>query len=69
MYRDIGEYISRQSQNAEYGDAFVQKPADFFAENYPDLKGLNRHGLYRMKQFYELYKDNEKVSSMVAQFS
>ena len=35
-----------------------------FEENYPDLKGFNRRGLYRMKQFYELYKDNEKVSTL-----
>lgn len=69
MYRDVGEYISRQSENAEYGDAFVQKLADFFAANYPDLKGFNRRGLYRMKQFYELYKDNEKVSPLVTQLS
>ena len=69
MYRDIGEYISKQSENAEYGDAFVQKLADFFAENYPELKGFNRRGLYRMKQFYELYKDNEKVSPLVTQLS
>ena len=62
MYRDIGEYISIQSENAEYGDAFVQKLADFFATNYPDLKGFTRRGLYRMKQFYELYKDDEIVS-------
>lgn len=60
MYRDIGEYISKESQNAGYGDAFVQKLADFFAENYPDMKGFTRRGLYRMKQFYELYKDNKK---------
>ena len=33
MYLDIGEYISVQSENAEYGDAFVQKLADFFATN------------------------------------
>ncbi len=69
MYRDIGEYISKQSENAEYGDAFVQKLADFFAENYPDLKGFNRRGLYRMKQFYELYKDDEKVSTLLTQLS
>lgn len=69
MYRDIGEYISKQSQNAGYGDAFVQKLADFFAENYPDMKGFTRRGLYRMKQFYELYKDNEKVSPLVTQLS
>ena len=69
MYRDIGEYISVQSENAEYGDAFVQKLADFFAEHYPDLKGFNRRGLYRMKQFYELYKDNEKVSTLLTQLT
>ena len=69
MYRDIGEYISKQSKNSSYGDAFVQKLADFFSENYPDLKGFNRRGLYRMKQFYELYKDEEKVSPLVTQLS
>jgi len=69
MYRDIGEYISKQSQNSSYGDAFVQKLADFFSENYPELKGFNRRGLYRMKQFYELYKDEEKVSPLVTQLS
>lgn len=69
MYRDIGEYISRESKNAEYGDAFVERLADFFSENYPDLKGFNRRGLYRMKQFYEIYKDEEKVSPLVTQLS
>lgn len=69
MYRNVGEYISKNSENASYGDAFVQKLADFFAENYPDLKGFNRRGLYRMKQFYELYKDNEKVSTLLTQLS
>lgn len=69
MYRDIGEYISKQSQNSSYGDAFVQKLADFFSENYPDLKGFNRRGLYRMKQFYELYQGEEKVSPLVTQLS
>lgn len=52
MYRDIGKYISIQSESAEYGDAFVQEAANFFVGNYPDLKGFNRRGLYRMKQFY-----------------
>lgn len=69
MYRDIGEYISKQSKNSSYGDAFVQKLADFFSENYPDLKGFNRRGLYRMKQFYELYQGEEKVSPLVTQLS
>ena len=47
----------------------MQKLADFFATNYPELKGFNRRGLYRMKQFYELYKDNEKVSTLLTQLN
>lgn len=69
MYQDVGEYISIQSKKAEYGDTFVERLADFFAKKYPDLKGFNRRGLYRMKQFYELYKDNEKVSTLLTQLS
>ncbi len=69
MYRDIGEYISRESKNVEYGDAFVERLAKFFTDNYPDLKGFNRRGLYRMKQFYEMYKDEEKVTPLVTQLS
>lgn len=69
MYRDIGEYISRESKNVEYGDAFVDRLAKFFTDNYPDLKGFNRRGLYRMKQFYEMYKDEEKVAPLVTQLS
>ncbi|MBW9213153.1 DUF1016 family protein [Trueperella sp. zg.1013] len=47
----------------------MENVADFFSENYPDLKGFTRRGLYRMKQFYELYKDDEKVSPPVTQLS
>ncbi len=69
MYHDIGAYISKESKSTEYGDFFIQKLADFFSQNYPTLKGFNRRGLYRMKQFYELYKDEEKVSPLVTQLS
>ena len=69
MYRDVGKYISEHVESAAYGDSFVDGLADFFAKNYPDLKGFTRRGLYRMKQFYELYKDDEKVSPLVTQLS
>ena len=69
MYWRVGEYISRQSANASYGDSYIQSLADFFSRNYPQIKGFNRRGLYRMKQFYETYKDDEKVSPLVTQLS
>lgn len=33
------------------------------------MKGFNRAGIYRMKQFYETYKDNEIVAPLVRQIS
>ena len=33
------------------------------------FNGFNRRGLYRMKQFYETYAGNEKVSPLVTQLS
>ena len=36
---------------------------------YPGIKGFNRRGLYRMKQFYETYKDDEFVTPLVTQIS
>ena len=42
---------------------------EFFSINYPELKGFNCRGLYRMKQFYELYSDDEKVSTLLTQLS
>ena len=69
MYQEIGKYISKKTEEASYGSRFVDNVADFFSTNYPELKGFNRRGLYRMKQFYELYKDDEKVSPLVTQLS
>ena len=36
---------------------------------YPEIKGFNRRGLYRMKQFYETYCNDEIVSPTVTQLS
>jgi predicted nuclease of restriction endonuclease-like (RecB) superfamily len=69
MYWRIGEYISGVTKKHSYGDGYIQKLADYFEEYHPDLKGFNRRGLYRMKQFYELYAGTEIVSSLMTQLS
>ncbi|WP_300122681.1 DUF1016 N-terminal domain-containing protein [uncultured Enterococcus sp.] len=60
MYQEIGKYLSEKSKEASYGSNYIENVADFFAQKYPDLKGFTRRGLYRMKQFYEVYRDDEK---------
>lgn len=69
MYWHIGAYISRESASTAYGDKLVDSLAAFIAENYPELKGFNRRGLYRMRQFYETYHGNEIVSALLTQLS
>ncbi|GHV62028.1 hypothetical protein AGMMS49587_07730 [Spirochaetia bacterium] len=69
LYYHVGEYISRESAAHGYGDAYVDEIARFIAAQYPDLKGFTRRGLYRMRQFYETYKDDEIVSSLLTQLS
>lgn len=69
MYWNIGEYISKESKKSDFGDAYVEALAKYIQDTYPGIKGFNRRGLYRMKQFYEMYCDYEFVSPLVTQIS
>lgn len=69
LYWDVGKFVSEKIQNNKWGSKVVDNLASFIKEKYPSLKGFNRRGIYRMKQFYELYKDDEIVSPLVTQLS
>ncbi len=55
LYWNVGAYISKKINAAKWGDKTVDELAEFIQANNPELKGFNRRGLYRMKQFYETY--------------
>ena len=65
MYFSIGEFISKETKEKDYGDLFIEKLAIFFKERYPELKGFSETNLYRMKKFYELYFDNNDVKVLL----
>lgn len=67
LYWNVGAYINKQLANASWGEKTVDELADFIQKNYPELKGFNRRGLYRMKQFYETYVNLVFVSPVVTQ--
>ena len=67
MYWKVGEFLSRESESAQFGDAYIDGISNEIQEAFPGIKGFNRRGLYRMKQFYETYKDNEIVTPLVTQ--
>ena len=69
MYWNVGEYLSALCANSGFGDKVIDEVAAYIAEANPGVKGFNRRGLYRMKQFYETYKDDEFVTPLVTQIS
>ena len=69
LYWNVGKYLNEESAKSSWGDAFIDETAKYIQENCPSIKGFNRRGLYRMRQFYETYKDNEFVSPLVTQIS
>lgn len=69
MYQRVGQFLSEKSQEASYGDSYIDSLADYIQHQFPGIKGFNRRGLYRMKQFYETYADNKNVSALLTQLS
>ena len=66
MYWRVGAYLSELCAASSFGDKIV---AAYITQENPGVKGFNRRGLYRMKQFYETYKDDEFVTPLVTQIS
>lgn len=67
LYWQVGQYISRKIEAAEWGDGVVTQLADYLARTHPGLSGFTRRNLFRMRQFYETYRGDEKVSPLVTQ--
>jgi predicted nuclease of restriction endonuclease-like (RecB) superfamily len=67
LYWKVGEIISRKLESAEWGDGVVDQLASFIARTQPGQRGFSRPNLFRMRQFYEAYRDNPKVSALLRQ--
>jgi hypothetical protein len=65
LYWRLGEYISRKIVSAEWGDGIVEELAADLARRYPGIRGYTHPNLFRMRQFYEAYRSNRKVSPLV----
>ena len=67
LYWQVGATISRKIEAAEWGDGVVTQLADYLAQTQPGLNGFTRRNLFRMRQFYEAYRGDEKVSALLTQ--
>ena len=69
MYWDIGAYISQKNKSAGWGKSVVAAFSKFVLSTYVGIKGFSPQNIWRMKQFYETYAENEFLSPLVREIS
>ena len=69
LYWNIGQYISTKTIKENWGKSVVKELADYIQIQEPTINGFSDKNLWRMKQFYETYHKNEKLSPLVRELT
>ena len=67
LYWRIGQYISAKLAAAFWGEGVVDRLAQHLARTVPGQRGFTRRNLFRMRQFFETYSDDERVTPLLTQ--
>jgi predicted nuclease of restriction endonuclease-like (RecB) superfamily len=65
LYWDIGRMIVSRQQKGSWGRSIVQQLAADLQSEFPGVKGFSAQNLWRMKQFYQAYQNEQKLSPLV----
>ena len=65
LYWQIGQIISHKVSTEAWGKGVVTELAAFIAQQDPEIKGFSDKNLWRMKQFFETYQADGKLSPLV----
>jgi hypothetical protein len=63
LYWQVGGIISQKVAQAGWGKGVVTELAHYIAQTDPTIKGFSDKNLWRMKQFYETYGEDEKLAT------
>jgi predicted nuclease of restriction endonuclease-like (RecB) superfamily len=69
MYWDIGKFVSEKVRDAGWGKAIVKDFSEFIQSHYVGIQGFSTSNIWRMRQFYETYKDNERLANLVLEIN
>jgi len=69
LYWEVGRYISQKLQKAIWGEGVVDQLAGYISRFHSDFRGFERRNLFRMRQFYDAYKDHKVAVSLVRHVS
>ncbi len=69
LYWDIGRYVSDKIEKEEWGKNIVEELSTYILSKESGTRGFSARNIWRMKKFYEEYKDNEKLSTLLTEVS
>jgi predicted nuclease of restriction endonuclease-like (RecB) superfamily len=69
LYWGIGERISRRIASDGWGKSTIVSLAEFIRRRDPNARGFSSQNLWRMRQFYETWHGETKLSPLVRELS
>ena len=65
LYSDIGKMIVEKQEQKGWGKSIVETLAQDLQKEFAGTQGYSARNLWYMRNFYNTYKDNEKLAPMV----
>jgi predicted nuclease of restriction endonuclease-like (RecB) superfamily len=69
LYWSIGERISRRIASDGWGKSTIVSLAAYICQRDPNARGFSAQNLWRMRQFYETWRGEKKLSPLVRELS
>ncbi len=67
LYWSIGEYVSKQIDVNGWGKSTVKALSEYILSKESGIRGYSSQNIWRMKQFYETYKDKPVLINLMNQ--
>ena len=69
LYWDIGRSLHEKQDRLGWGESVVEKLANDLEKEFIGMKGFSVQNLWRMKQIYETYRGDTKLSALLRELS
>ncbi len=69
LYWNIGQYISQKTKSDNWGQNTVKALSEYIMAKHPAARGFSARNIWRMKQFYETYAEETKLSALLTVLS
>lgn len=69
LYWNIGQYVSEKVARDGWGKSVVEQLSKYIVSENPSIKGFSARNIWRMKQFFDTYVGNEKLSALLTEIS